>query len=148
NIKGLLNVSRCIGPMMVARDEGHIVNIGSIAGHVVYPGGNVYNATKFAVRALNEAMSIDLVGTSIKVSSIDPGATETEFSEVRFHGDKERAKSVYEGFEPLRGDDIADAVIYVVSTPKHVNVADMVVLPTAQRNPYVIQIEGASGRKI
>ncbi|MCK4773456.1 MAG: SDR family NAD(P)-dependent oxidoreductase [Candidatus Krumholzibacteria bacterium] len=147
NIKGLLNVSRCIGPMMVARDEGHIVNIGSIAGHIVYPGGNVYNATKFAVRALNEAMSIDLVGTSIKVSSIDPGATETEFSEVRFHGDKERAKSVYGGFEPLQGDDIADAVFYVVSTPKHVNIADMVVLPTAQRNPYVIQIEGASGRK-
>jgi serine 3-dehydrogenase len=133
---------------MVARDEGHIVNIGSIAGHVVYPGGNVYNATKFAVRALNEAMSIDLVGTSIKVSSIDPGATETEFSEVRFHGDKERAKSVYEGFEPLRGDDIADAVFYVVNTPRHVNVADMVVLPTAQRNPYVVHVEGASGRKI
>ncbi len=148
NIKGLLNVSRCIVPMMVARDEGHIVNIGSIAGHVVYPGGNVYNATKFAVRALNEAMSIDLVGTSIKVSSIDPGATETEFSEVRFHGDKERAKSVYEGFEPLCGDDIADAVFYVVNTPRHVNVADMVVLPTAQRNPYVVHVEGASGRKI
>jgi len=148
NIKGLLNVSRCVVPMMVARDEGHIVNIGSIAGHVVYPGGNVYNATKFAVRALNEAMSIDLVGTSIKVSSIDPGATETEFSEVRFHGDRERAKAVYKGFEPLKGDDIADAVIYVVSTPPHVNIADMVVLPTAQRNPYVVHVQGASGRKM
>jgi NADP-dependent 3-hydroxy acid dehydrogenase YdfG len=147
NIKGLLNISRCIVPMMVARDQGHIVNIGSIAGHVVYPGGNVYNATKFAVRALNEAMSIDLVGTNIKVSSIDPGATQTEFSEVRFHGDKERARAVYEGFEPLRGDDIADAVLYVVNTPSHVNISDMVVLPTAQRNPYVVHVEGASGRR-
>jgi serine 3-dehydrogenase len=147
NVRGLLNVSRCVIPMMVARNRGHIVNIGSIAGHVVYPGGNVYNATKFAVRALNEAMNIDLVGTNIRVSSIDPGATETEFSEVRFRGDAKRAKAVYEGFEPLRGEDIADAVLYVVNTPEHVNVADMVILPRAQRNPYVVHVEGASERK-
>ena len=147
NIKGLLNVSRGIVPMMVERDRGHIINIGSIAGRVVYPGGNVYNATKFAVRALNEAMNIDLVGTRIRVSSVDPGATKTEFSEVRFHGDKNRAEAVYEGFEPLGAEDIADAVLYVVGTPPHVNIAEMVVLPTAQRNPYVVHIEGGSERK-
>jgi len=147
NIKGLLNVSRGIVPMMVARDRGHIVNIGSVAGHMVYPGGNVYNATKFAVRALNQAMGIDLVGTRIRVSSIDPGATETEFSEVRFHGDKKRAKAIYDGFEPLRGEDIAEAVFYVVSAPDHVNVATMVIMPTAQRNPYIVHVEGSSERK-
>lgn len=147
NVKGLLNVSRAIVPMMVTRNRGHIVNIGSIAGRVVYPGGNVYNATKFAVRALNEAMSIDLVGTMVRVSSIDPGATETEFSEVRFRGDKQRAKAVYEGFEPLRADDIADAVLYIVNTPPHVNVAELVIMPTAQRSPYIVHIEGGVQRK-
>lgn len=147
NVKGLLNMSRCILPMMMERKRGHIVNVGSIAGHMVYPGGNVYNATKFAVRALNEAMNVDLVGTNIRVSSIDPGATETEFSEVRFHGDKERARAVYEGFKPLSGDDIADAILYVVNTPDHVNVTDMVILPTAQRNPYTVHVEGGSERK-
>ena len=147
NISGLLNVSRCVVPMMVSRDSGHIVNIGSIAGHMAYPGGNVYNATKFAVRGLSDAMNIDLVGTRLRVSSIDPGATQTEFSEVRFHGDKARARSVYEGFRPLRADDIADAVFYATSVPEHVNVASMVILPTAQRNPYVVHIEGGSERK-
>jgi serine 3-dehydrogenase len=146
NVKGLLNMSRCIIPMMVARDRGHVVNIGSIAGRVVYPGGNVYNATKFAVRALNEAMSIDLVGTKVRVSSIDPGATQTEFSEVRFRGDKARAKAVYEGFEPLRPEDIANAVLYVVTVPPHVNVAEMVIMPTAQRSPYVVHVEGRTER--
>ncbi|MDH3215643.1 MAG: SDR family NAD(P)-dependent oxidoreductase [Candidatus Krumholzibacteria bacterium] len=147
NVKGLLNVSRCIVPMMLTRNSGHIVNVGSIAGHVVYPGGNVYNATKYAVRALTEAMNIDLVGTNIRVSSVDPGATETEFSQVRFHGDKKRAKAVYDGFEPLTGDDIADAILYVVNTPAHVNVANLVILPTAQRNPYVVHVKGGAGRK-
>jgi serine 3-dehydrogenase len=141
NIRGLLNVSRHVVPLMVKKNSGHIVNIGSIAGHIVYPGGNVYNATKFAVRAINEAMSIDLVGTRIRVSSIDPGAVRTEFSEVRFHGDKERAKTVYKGFQPLSGDDIAEAVFFVVNAPEHVNVLDMVVMPTAQRNPYVLHRE-------
>jgi NADP-dependent 3-hydroxy acid dehydrogenase YdfG len=147
NVKGLLNVSRCVVPMMVARNRGHVVNIGSIAGRMVYPGGNVYNATKFAVRALNEAMSIDLVGTQVRVSSIDPGATETEFSEVRFRGDKVRAKAAYEGFQPLRAEDVANAVLYVVTVPPHVNVAEMVIMPTAQRSPYVMHVEGGAERK-
>lgn len=138
NVTGLLNVSRFITPLMIERNSGHIVNIGSIAGHMVYPGGNVYNATKFAVRAITEAMSIDLVGTPIRVSGIDPGAVETEFSVVRFHGDADKAKSVYKGFKPLAGDDIAEAVLFVVNAPDHVNILDMVVMPTAQRNPYVL----------
>jgi len=138
NIKGLLNVSRLILPMMVERNSGHVINIGSIAGHLVYPKGNVYNATKFAVRALNEGMNMDLVGTNIRVSSVDPGMTDTEFSEVRFHGDKDRAREAYKGFKALAGEDIADAVYYVASAPAHVNVADMVILPTAQRSPFVI----------
>ncbi len=141
NVTGLLNVSRYIVPLMVKRNSGHIVNIGSVAGHMVYPGGNVYNATKFAVRALNQAMNIDLVGTKIRVSSIDPGAVETEFSIVRHHGDKEKAKAVYGGFEPLTGDDIAEAVYFVVNAPEHVNILNMVVLPTAQRSPYVLHRE-------
>ena len=147
NIKGLLNVTRAIAPAFVARNSGHIVNIGSVAGHIVYPGGNVYNATKYAVRALGEAMAIDLVGTRVRVSSIDPGAVETEFSEVRFHGDKQRAKAVYEGFHPLVAEDIADAVLYVVNAPEHVNIADMIIMPTDQRNPYVVHIEGGAKRK-
>lgn len=137
NIKGLLNVTRAILPLMVRRDRGHVVNLGSIAGHMVYPNGNVYNATKFAVRALSEAMNVDLVGTSIRVSSIDPGAVETEFSLIRFHGDAARAATVYEGFHPLTPEDIADAVSYVVNTPPHVNIQELVIMPTAQRNPYV-----------
>jgi len=137
NIKGLLNVTRAFLPHMVRRDRGHVVNLGSIAGHIVYPNGNVYNATKFAVSALNQAMNIDLVGTSIRVSSIDPGAVETEFSLVRFHGDAERAAAVYQGFTPLTPEDIADAVCYVVNAPPHVNIQQMVIMPTAQRSPYV-----------
>jgi 3-hydroxy acid dehydrogenase/malonic semialdehyde reductase len=142
NVKGVLNVARSFLPAMVKRGTGHIVNIGSIAGHMVYPKGAVYNATKFAVRALSEGMNLDLAGTSIRVSSVDPGAAETEFSEVRFHGDKDRAKTVYEGFEPLVADDIADAVLYVLNTPQHVNVTDLVIMPTAQRNPYVLHRSG------
>jgi serine 3-dehydrogenase len=141
NLTGLLNVSRCVVPLMVSRNRGHIVNIGSIAGHMVYPGGNVYNATKFAVRALNEAMSVDLAGTRIRVSSIDPGLVETEFSEVRFHGDKARAKHVYDGITPLTADDVAEAVYFAVNAPEHVNILNIVMLPTAQRNPYVIHRE-------
>jgi 3-hydroxy acid dehydrogenase/malonic semialdehyde reductase len=138
NVKGLLNVTRAILPHMVARGRGHVVNIGSTAGHMTYPMGNVYNATKFAVRALTEGMNLDVAGTPIRVSSIDPGFAETEFSAVRFHGDKQRAKSVYQGFKPLTADDVADAIAYVVNLPEHVNVLDMVVVPTAQRNVYVV----------
>jgi len=142
NVKGLLNVSREVIPHMVERNSGHVVNIGSIAGHIVYPKGNVYNATKFAVRALTEGMNIDLLGTKIRVSSVDPGAADTEFSLVRFHGDAERARTVYNGFDPLTAEDVADAVYYVVNAPQHVTISDLVILPTAQRNPYLIEREG------
>lgn len=141
NIKGLLNVSRAIIPHMVGRNSGHIVNIGSIAGRIVYPMGNVYNASKFAVRALNEGMNLDLVGTNIRVSTIDPGMVETEFAEVRFHGDKNEAKAVYKGMRVLSAEDVADAVLYVTNAPEHVNVLEMVIMPTAQRSPYVMHRE-------
>jgi 3-hydroxy acid dehydrogenase/malonic semialdehyde reductase len=138
NLKGLLNVTRAILPHMVARRRGHVVNLGSTAGHVTYPMGNVYSATKFGVRALTEAMNLDVSGTPIRVSSVDPGFVETEFSEVRFRGDKERAKAVYKGFKPLTADDVADAIAYVVNLPEHVNILDLIIMPTAQRNIYVV----------
>ncbi len=141
NVKGLLNVSRAVLPGMIRRDRGHVVNIGSTAGRWVYPSGNVYNATKFAVRALNEGMSLDLVDTSIRVSAVNPGAVETEFSVVRFHGDEERAAGVYRGYTPLDPDDIADAVAYVLNTPPHVNIFEMYVLPSAQRNGVTFRKE-------
>ena len=137
NIKGLLYVTRAILPMMVENNEGHVINIGSTAGHQVYPEGNVYNASKYAVKALNEAINLDLVGTNIRCCSIDPGACETEFSEVRFHGDKGKAGKVYEGYEPLKPTDIADAVLYVSNSPAHVNITNMIIYPTAQRSAYV-----------
>jgi serine 3-dehydrogenase len=138
NLKGLLYVTRAILPHMVARRRGHVVNIGSTAGHQTYPMGNVYNATKFGVRALTEGMNLDVAGTPIRVSSVDPGYVETEFSEVRFHGDQEKAKAVYQGFRPLSADDVADVITYVVNLPEHVNIPDVIVVPTAQRNVYVV----------
>lgn len=138
NLKGLLNVSRAILPLMVKRGTGHLINIGSTAGHQVYQGGSVYNATKFGVRALTEGMSLDVAGTKVKISSVDPGHVETEFAEVRFHGDRARARKVYEGFRPLSPDDVADAVAYVVNLPEHVNILDLVILPAAQRSVTVI----------
>ena len=138
NLKGLLNVTRAVLPHMVARRRGHVVNIGSTAGHMTYPMGNVYNATKFGVRALTEGMNLDVAGTPIRVSSVDPGYVETEFSEVRFHGDRERAKAVYEGFRPLTAEDVADTIAYVVNLPEHVNILDLVIMPSAQRNIYVV----------
>jgi 3-hydroxy acid dehydrogenase / malonic semialdehyde reductase len=138
NLKGLLNVTRALLPHMIARARGHIVNIGSTAGHQTYPMGNVYNATKFGVRALTEGMNLDVAGTPLRVSSVDPGFVETEFSEVRFHGDRQRAKTVYEGFTPLSADDVADTIAYVVNLPEHVNILDVVVVPTAQRNVYIV----------
>src|SRR5438094_3063514 len=138
NLKGLLNVTRAILPHMVARRRGHIVNLGSTAGHMTYPMGNVYNATKFGVRALTEGMNLDVAGTPIRVSSVDPGYVETEFSEVPFHGDKQRAKQVYEAFKPLSADDIADAIAYVVNLPVHVTILDLILVPTAQRNVYIV----------
>ncbi len=138
NLKGLLNVSRALLPLMVKRGTGHVVNIGSTAGHQVYQGGNVYNATKFGVRALTEGMNLDVAGTRVRISSVDPGHVETEFALVRFAGDAARAKQVYDGFRPLSPDDVADAVAYVVNLPEHVNVLDMVVVPAAQRSVSVI----------
>jgi len=138
NVKGLLWVSRAILPLMIARGTGHVVNLGSTAGHWVYPKGNVYNATKFGVRALTEAMNVDLAGTGVRVSAVDPGYTETEFAEVRFDGDRERATATYRGFTPLSADDIADVIAYVVNLPPHVNILDVLIMPSAQRSMFVI----------
>ncbi len=141
NVKGLLYMTRAILPLMVERDQGHVINIGSIAGRWVYPAGGVYTATKFAVHALNEAMSIDLVGSNVRVSSIDPGAVETEFSLVRFRGDEERAEKIYQGYTPLTPDDVADAVCYVANAPPHVNVLQLVMMCTDQRSATVFHKE-------
>jgi 3-hydroxy acid dehydrogenase/malonic semialdehyde reductase len=134
NVKGLLYVTRCIAPMMIKNKKGHIVNIGSIAGKEVYANGNVYCASKHAVDALTKAMRIDLLPHGIRVTGICPGMAETEFSIVRFHGDIEKAKKAYQGFQPLTATDIADAVFWAVSRPAHVNISDMVIMPTAQAN--------------
>jgi 3-hydroxy acid dehydrogenase/malonic semialdehyde reductase len=132
NVKGLLYVSRAVVPAMVRRNSGHIINIGSIAGHQVYPGGNVYCATKHAVKALTEGLKMDLLGTSVRVTSIDPGLVETEFSVVRFHGDTQRAAKTYEDMQPLTGDDIAEIAVFCATRPAHVNILEITVLPTAQ----------------
>lgn len=137
NIKGLLYVTRFISQRMIARKKGHIINIGSIAGKEVYPNGNVYCATKHAVDALTKGMRFDLLPYNIKVTQICPGAVETEFSIVRFHGDKTRADKVYEGYECLVADDVAECIRFVVSRPPHVNINDMVVMPTAQASASV-----------
>jgi 3-hydroxy acid dehydrogenase / malonic semialdehyde reductase len=139
NVKGLLYVTRAFLPDMVAKNKGHVVNIGSIAGRWVYPKGAVYCATKSAVESISEGMNMDLVGTRVRVSAVDPGMVQTEFSEVRFHGDTPRASKVYEGVEqPLSGGDIADVVCWVVNAPEHVDIFNVVVMPTAQRNPFVL----------
>ena len=132
NIKGLLYITRNISPGMVKRQKGHIINIGSIAGKEAYEKGNVYNATKFAVDGLTQGMRIDLVDHGIKVTSIDPGAVETEFSLVRFNWDSEKADQVYDGFTPLYAEDIAEAILFAVTRPPHVNIDDMLIMPTAQ----------------
>jgi 3-hydroxy acid dehydrogenase / malonic semialdehyde reductase len=138
NVKGLLNVTRAFLPAMIEAGRGHVINIGSTAGHMVYPKGNVYNATKYAVAALTEAINVDLAGTPLRVSGVDPGFVETEFSTVRFHGDEERAANVYRGFQPLSADDVADAVAYAANLPPHANVLRLILQPTAQRNAYVV----------
>lgn len=138
NVKGLLYVSKAVIPQMSNRMEGHIINIGSIAGKEVYPNGNVYSASKHAVDALNKGMRIDLNEKGIRVGAIHPGLVETEFSEVRFKGDEERARSVYEGFEPLKPEDIADIITFMVTRPVHVNIADLLVLPTAQASSTMV----------
>jgi len=132
NVKGLLWVTRAVLRGMVARGSGHVVNIGSIAGHETYPGGNVYCASKHAVTAIGRALNIDVLGTGVRVSSVDPGLVDTEFSVVRFHGDQERADSVYDGLEPLHGRDVADAVFFCATRPPHANVREMILMPSAQ----------------
>ena len=132
NVKGLLYVTRAILPGMVERSRGHVINIGSIAGHEVYPGGNVYCASKHAVTAINRALGIDTLGTGVRVSSVDPGMVETEFSLVRFHGDAERAESVYQGLEPLRSEDVADAVVFCATRPPNANVREMILMAGTQ----------------
>ena len=138
NVKGLLNVTRSFLPSMIKRGVGHVVMVGSTAGHLTYPGGHVYNATKFAVRALTEAISLDLVGTPIRVSAIDPGYVKTEFSLVRYKGEEEQAEKVYDGYLPLAAEDVAEAVCWVAQQPEHVNVLDVVMLPTGRRNAYIM----------
>ncbi len=138
NIKGLLYLTRAIVPGMVERGRGHVVNLGSIAGHQTYPAGNVYCATKAAVRAISEGLKIDLLGTPIRVTSIDPGLVETEFSAVRFHGDQEKADRVYENIIPLTGIDIAETILFAITRPAHVNISEVLMMPTAQATPTLV----------
>lgn len=142
NVKGLLYVSKAVIPNMVARKSGFIVNIGSIAGKEVYPKGNVYCASKFSVDAITQGMRLDLNPFGIRVCSINPGLVETEFSIVRFKGDERRAEKVYEGMTPLTGDDVADAIHYVVTRPPHVMVSDLTLFPTAQASATVVNRSG------
>lgn len=138
NLKGLLYVTRTVSPGMVSRGIGHILNIGSIAGKESYPDGNVYNATKFGVDGLTSGMRMDLTPFGIKVSQICPGMVDTEFSEVRFHGDRNKASAVYQNMTPLMSQDIADLVWYIVNAPEHVNIADVLVLPTEQASATLV----------
>lgn len=136
NIKGLLYVSRTVVPGMVERKRGHVINIGSIAGHDVYPNGNVYCATKHAVAALSKGLTMDLLGTGVRVSSVDPGLVETEFSLVRFHGDAERASTTYKNMRPLRPEDIADVALFCATRPAHVDISQVTVMPTDQASVH------------
>lgn len=138
NVKGLLYVSKAVIPQMVERRAGHIINIGSTAGKEVYPNGNVYCASKFAVDAINQGMRLDLNSSGIRVGAVNPGLTHTEFSKVRFKGNEEKADLVYKGFQPLLPEDIADIIVFVVTRPYHVNIADLTVMPTAQASSTII----------
>lgn len=138
NVKGLLYVTRYIVPGMVSRGRGHVINIGSIAGHQTYPGGNVYCASKAAVKAISEGLKQDLLGTPIRVSSVDPGLVETEFSQIRFHGDGERAKNVYQGLTPLTPDDVADVVYFCATRSPHVNISEVLLVPTDQATATLV----------
>lgn len=143
NVKGLLHVSRAVLAGMVERARGHVINVGSIAGRESYPGGNVYCATKAAVRALTAGMRIDYAGTPIRISAVDPGMVETEFSLVRFHGDAERASSVYRGMRPLSAQDVADVILFIATRPSHVNVAEVLLLPEAQASATIVRRDEA-----
>ncbi len=133
NIKGLLWVTRAVLPGMIARDRGHVINIGSVSGHDVYPGGAVYCGTKYAVHAVTTGLRIDVKGSRVRVTTVDPGMVESEFSLVRFHGDEERADAVYRNFPPLKPEDVADAVLYCATRPEHVNVGELILWPTDQK---------------
>ena len=138
NIKGLLTMTRLIVPGMVKRNSGHIINIGSVAGDAAYAGGNVYCATKAAVKALTDGLRIDVADTAIRVTNLKPGLVETNFSNIRFHGDHERAAKLYQGIEPLTGDDIADVAVYAANAPAHVQIAEVLILATHQASGSVI----------
>lgn len=141
NIKGLLTMTRLIVPGMVTRNRGHIINIGSVAGDAAYAGGNVYCATKAAVKALTDGLRIDVADTAIRVTNLKPGLVETNFSNVRFHGDRNRAANVYKGITPLSGDDIADVAVYAANAPAHVQIAEVLILATHQASVSVISRE-------
>ena len=138
NIKGLLTMTRLVVPGMVKRNQGHIINVGSVAGDAAYAGGNVYCATKAAVKALSDGLRIDVAETAIRVTTLKPGRVETNFSNVRFHGDNERAANVYKGIKPLTGDDIADVAVYAANAPAHVQIAEVLILATHQASGSVI----------
>jgi len=138
NVKGLLYVSRAVVPGMVVRKRGHVVNMGSTAGELTYPSGAVYCASKAAEKAINDGLRQDLLGTPVRVTSIDPGMVETDFSMVRFHGDEERAAKVYKGLTPLKPEDVADAIVWAATRPAHVSIQSVVLTPTAQANPFVL----------
>ena len=138
NIKGLLTMTRLVVPGMVQRNRGHIINVGSVAGDATYAGGNVYCATKAAVKALSDGLRIDVANTAIRVTNLKPGLVETNFSNIRFHGDTERAANVYKGVKPLTGDDIADVAVYAASAPAHVQIAEVLILATHQASGSVI----------
>lgn len=138
NLKGLLSMIRFVSPQMKQRNSGHIINIGSIAGHEAYPGGSVYCATKHGVKAITESAKKDLHGTNIRVSMVSPGLVDTEFSEVRFDGDREQAEQVYEGIKPLNGTDIAEIIVFIANRPAHVNIMDTIVFPVAQSSATMV----------
>ncbi|GAB4217739.1 MAG: SDR family NAD(P)-dependent oxidoreductase [Synechococcales cyanobacterium] len=145
NLKGLLYVTRAIAPGMLHRQRGHIVNLGSVAGHYTYPRGNVYCATKAAVRALTEGMKMDFLGTPIRVSSVDPGLVETEFSTVRFHGDAQQAARVYQNLQPLTATDIAEVIVFCLTRPAHVNINQILLMPVDQASPTQVYRHTAAG---
>ena len=138
NIKGLLTMTRLVVPGMVARNSGHVINVGSVAGDAAYAGGNVYCATKAAVKALSDGLRIDVANTAIRVTNLKPGLVETNFSNIRFRGDTDRASNVYKGITPLTGDDIADVAVYAANAPAHVQIAEVLILATHQASGSVI----------
>ena len=139
NVKGLLYVTRELSEIFIENKKGHIINLASLAGHEVYPGGSVYCATKHAVMALTKGMRVDMIQHGIKVSAVSPGAVDTEFSMVRYKGDAELVAQKYEGYQPLVAEDIAESVYFIANQPEHVNIEEIFILPKAQANPYILE---------